>query len=164
MIFLFLARPNKNSSILLLCKHINYFDWNKNGISCIETRRRLIFQPCCIYFTPFFFVVSGELLEEVKKKSEKKREKMRFQLSIFYFFFVRCLVHIEQYLRASLAEATPNDNPFVFHSLSSLRSMFCVFDFAFLMLFSLAPFSLSRENFFLHHRPGKRKKSVIHID
>jgi len=63
---------------------------------------------------------------------KKKKKKW---VSTFNLFFVLCIVvHTYDYLHASLAEATPNDNPFVFHSLSSLRSMFCVFDFASLML------------------------------
>lgn len=131
--FFFSLDQTKTARFFFLCKHISYFDWNKSGISCIETRRRLIFQPCCIYFTS-----SSESYQKRQKKN-REREKMWFQLSIFsLLFFVRCFVHIQEYLRASLAEATPNDNPFVFYSSSSLRSMFCVFDFAFLMLFSLS--------------------------
>lgn len=141
--------------MFLLCKHISCFDWNKSGISCIETRRRLIFQPCCIYFTSFFllflFFFTITLLENVVST---------FNLSVFSsFLYDASSIYMRGDLHASLAEATPNDNPFVFYSSSSLRSMFCVFDFAFLMLFSpsLALPPLTIKNFFLHHTPEKEK-------
>lgn len=131
------------------CKHISCFDWNKKAVSCIGTRRRLIFQPCCIYFT--FWELGTR---------RKKECGFNFQS----FFFVRCIVYTYDYLHASLAEATPNDNPFVFYSSSSLRSMFCVFDFAFLMLFPPLSLSLSRPSYDeIFPRCMPEKKRVVHI-
>lgn len=133
----------------------------KTTVSYIETRRRLIFSPCCSSFTFLLCRRRRRLLEA------QKNEGFNFQ-----FIFSAPQLHTSSYLHASLAEATPNDNPFVFSlSLSFvvvtskhvLRIWLCFLNALFFFFFLSRCVSFPLTIQLSLSSPLCRKELVVHI-